>query len=159
MSHHAPRAQNPHRGLSLWAIGAMAAVLSVATAFAADLTSAGDTRARYNRERAACTDGSSQQDRATCLKEAGAARDESRQGRLGTGSTATDANATARCNALPAKDRSDCIARINGAGTTSGSVREGGVYRELVTRMPAAPASASTPAMPSASRNTDSLSE
>ena len=130
------QALNQRPGMNPWAIGAMAALLSVATAFAADVTSAGGAEGRYHRERAACTDGSSQQDRATCLKEAGAARDESRDGRLGAGATVSDANATARCKALPAKDRADCVARINGAGTTSGSVKEGGIYRELVTRNP-----------------------
>lgn len=146
--HHRP-------GLSPWALGTMAAVLSIATALAADVTFAGDEDGRYSRERAACTDGSSQQDRATCLKEAGAARDESRQGRLGVGAPVKDAHATARCDALPAKDRSDCIARIKGAGTTSGSVKEGGIYRELVTKTPAPPPSAVAPA----TRNADSLSE
>ena len=150
MSDLARQAPVPQRRVNPYALLVTAAMLSVATAFAADATLAGDAQARYERERAACTDGSSQQDRATCLKEAGAARDESRGGRLGNGSTATDANATTRCNALPAKDRSDCIARINGAGTTSGSVRDGGIYRELVTK---------TPASPDPLRNADKLSE
>jgi hypothetical protein len=146
----------PHQGLNFYVIGAMAALLSVATAFTVDATAAGEAEARYARERAACTDGSSHQDRATCLKEAGAALGEARGGRLGTGATATETNATARCHALPAKDRSDCIARIQGAGTTSGSVKEGGIYRELVTRTPAPPAtnSETTPsAAPAASQD------
>ena len=133
---HTSRALTLHHGLTLWAV-ATAALLSATTAWAAD-TAPGDASSRYERERAACTDGSSQQDRATCLKEAGAALVEARCGRLGAGRAPTDANATARCAALPAKDRSDCIARIQGAGTTSGSVKEGGIYRELVTKTPAA---------------------
>ncbi len=147
MSHPIPAAPTPHRGASLRAIGLMAAVLSAATAFAVE-SFAGDTAAStYERERAACLDGSSQQDRATCLKEAGAARDEARRGHLSTSAKSGDTqiNATARCNALPAKDRDDCIARIHGAGTTSGSVKEGGIYRELVTTTPApAPSPSST---------------
>jgi len=51
-------------------------------------------------------------------------------------------NALKRCEPLNEPDRSDCVARINGQGTTSGSVAAGGIYRELVTREVAAPASA-----------------
>lgn len=145
MTHHATRTLHCGHRVSLRAIGAMAATLGIATAFAVD-AAAGDAESRYQQERAACTDGSSQQDRATCLKEAGAARDEARGGRLGAGQAASEANATVRCNALPAKDRSDCVARIQGAGTTSGSVRDGGIYRELVTTTPASPVTA--PAAP-----------
>src|SRR5690606_16943646 len=83
MSDLARQAPVPQRRVNPYALLVTAAMLSVATAFAADATLAGDAQARYERERAACTDGSSQQDRATCLKEAGAARDESRGGRLG----------------------------------------------------------------------------
>ena len=146
MSHPISAAPPSHRGTSLRAIGLAAAVLSAATAFAVE-SFAGDTAASsYARERAACLDGSSQQDRATCLKEAGAARDEARRGHLGPSTKAdnTQINATARCNALPAKDKDDCIARVHGAGTTSGSVKEGGIYRELVTTTPA-PSSSSSP--------------
>lgn len=141
MSHPIPAAPTPPRGASLRAIGLMAAVLSAATAFAVESFAGNTAASSYERERAACMDGSSQQDRTTCLKEAGAARDEARRGQLGASAKAgdTQVNATARCNALPAKDRDDCIARINGAGTTSGSVKEGGIYRELVTTTPAPP--------------------
>lgn len=43
-------------------------------------------------------------------------------------------NAMVRCERLEGDDRKDCIARIGGKGTTSGSVEGGGIYRELVTR-------------------------
>ena len=43
-------------------------------------------------------------------------------------------NALRRCEPLRDPDRQDCVARIRGEGTTSGSVAEGGIYRELVTR-------------------------
>lgn len=43
-------------------------------------------------------------------------------------------NLIQRCNALPLGLRGDCVARMQGQGTTSGSVAGGGIYRELVTR-------------------------
>ena len=44
-----------------------------------------------------------------------------------------------RCDPLPDPERVDCVARMQGKGTTSGSVAGGGLYRELVTREPASP--------------------
>lgn len=87
---------------------------------------------RYQQERAVCLSGQSNQDRATCLKEAGAALKEARRGRL----DAADAgdlgqNRMVRCNALPAGDREDCARRMQGEGATSGSAQQGGVLREL----------------------------
>jgi hypothetical protein len=76
--------------------------------------------------------GQSNQDRETCLKEAGAALEESKTGRLDGGQGSENQNALIRCNALPAGDRDACRRRIAGEGTTSGSVREGGIVRELV---------------------------
>jgi hypothetical protein len=61
-------------------------------------------------------------------------------------------NALKRCEPLPEQDRKDCLARMQGQGTTSGSVAGGGIYRELVTRevVVAEPAQAQpvTPAVP-----------
>lgn len=106
-------------------------------------------QARYQQERGHCLDGSSNQDRATCLREAAAARDEAKKSGLGSGSAAYSENQRQRCAALPGTDRRDCLARMQGQGSTSGSVAAGGVLRELVTRVPAptaAPASAASPA-------------
>ena len=57
---------------TLMAIGASAA-LTATIATAADPVRPSDAQARYQQERAACDSGQSQQDRATCLREAGAA--------------------------------------------------------------------------------------
>ncbi len=84
----------------------------------------------YQRERAACLSGQSHQDRATCLKEAGAALAEARRGGL----TAAGPNATQRCDALQGDEYTACVARMSGAGVVKGSVEGGGVYRELTTR-------------------------
>lgn len=87
----------------------------------------------YQAERAACDSGLSTQNRETCLKEAGAALNESKQGGLSTDPNAQHQNTSLRCNALPADDRDACQRRMNGEGTTTGSVGSGGVVRELVT--------------------------
>ncbi|SFB31822.1 hypothetical protein SAMN04515620_14132 [Collimonas sp. OK607] len=95
-----------------------------------------DANARYQAERAACMSGQSNQSRATCLREAGAALQEARRGRLQDDPTADSQNALLRCNALPPDDKDACQRRINGEGTTSGSVLEGGVLRELTVTVP-----------------------
>jgi hypothetical protein len=88
----------------------------------------------YQQERAVCLRGASHQDRATCLKEAGAAYEEARRGRLGTASAPDLAgNATRRCEAQPAADRAACAQRILGAGTAEGSVEGGGLLRQTET--------------------------
>lgn len=91
-------------------------------------------RARYAQDAAACRSGQSTQDLATCLREAGAALAEARRGSLGSGPEPHEANRLRRCDPLPEDQRKDCIARMQGQGTTSGSVASGGIYRELVTR-------------------------
>jgi hypothetical protein len=99
------------------------------------------TAARAQQERATC-DGV-QQDRAACLREAGAARQEAgRDGLTSATSGRYDANAMARCREQPAADRADCEARLQGGArtTTEGSVMGGGVIRETVTPLPAQPA-------------------
>ena len=96
---------------------------------------------RAQQERATC-DGV-QQDRAACLREAGAARQEAgRNGLTSVGPARADANAMARCREQPAADRADCEARLQGGARTSteGSVMGGGVIRETVTPLPAQPA-------------------
>lgn len=108
-------------------------------------TAAPGTAARMQSEQASC-DGV-QQDKAACLREAGAARQEAGRGGLtSAGPAASEANATARCQLQPAADRADCEARLRGApgssSTTSGSVMGGGVIRETVTPLPATPAPA-----------------
>ena len=96
----------------------------------------------------ACTDGTTNEDRATCLKEAGAAKLEAQRGNLTTPASAADQNALQRCDALSGSDKEACRLRIMGAGTTSGSVAGGGQIREVVTQTPTAevPAGSVAPA-------------
>jgi hypothetical protein len=89
--------------------------------------------ARFEFERAACLRGQTAQDRDTCLREAGAALAQARRGGLQTEDASRfDANRLQRCEPLPEAQRRDCVARMQGEGTVSGSVAEGGIYRELV---------------------------
>ena len=137
-------------GLILVGLAASASTPSFAAGASAPAT--GKT---YVRERADCEAGKTAQDRATCLKEAGAAADEKKRNRLDNTGSARQ-NAVDRCNAVPAKDKADCLARIEGSTstnqqtTTSGSVGGGGVIRETKTTttgpavvvVPGSPASA-----------------
>jgi hypothetical protein len=115
------------------------ATLCIAAHAAGTASSKSDIEANYRRERASCMDGTSNEDRATCLKEAGAARDEARRGQLTDDRAAEQQNAVARCNGLPESDRVDCVRRVQGDGTVSGSAAGGGILRETVTIVPATP--------------------
>ncbi|MGI4849961.1 MAG: hypothetical protein ACRYGK_17765 [Janthinobacterium lividum] len=109
------------------------AVLGAALAGASGTVHAQQTEEqRYRAEVAACNNGSSNQDRATCLKEAGAARDEAGKNHLSDGRGELRSNAVDRCKALPAGDQDACMQRIEGQGSTEGSVGSGGILRELV---------------------------
>lgn len=108
-----------------------------APAFAAS-ASAPAAKATYVKERADCEAGKTAQDRATCLKEAGAAADERKRNGLDN-SGSLPQNATDRCSALTGAERSDCLARVKAAPaanqriTKSGSVAGGGVIKETTT--------------------------
>ena len=129
-----------------------AALLSLsASAMAATSAASSEIEARYAQDRAKCLSGMSNQDRATCLKEAGAARAAARQGQLDDAGASKQRNAKMRCDALTGDDAKDCRSRMDGNGTVSGSVEAGGVLRETVTTQitpVVPPASAPTPAVP-----------
>jgi hypothetical protein len=112
------------------ALGAAATLLFAGAVSAA---TASEAQLRYQQERAACMNGTSNQDRATCLKEAGAAWQEAKRAGLGTsGDGSLSKNRLIRCEALPAQDREDCAMRIE-QGKTSGSAQQGGILREVET--------------------------
>ena len=96
-----------------------------------------DAQSRYQQDRAACNSGQSYQDRASCLREAGAALQAAKRGGLDDDQTAYERNRLIRCDRLEAGDREDCLRRMRGEGTVSGSVESGGIYRELRTTVPA----------------------
>ena len=129
-----------------------AVLLSLSTsAMAATGAASSEIEARYSQDRAKCLSGMSNQDRATCLKEAGAARVAARQGQLEDAGESKQRNAKLRCNALTGDDAKDCRSRMDGNGTVSGSVEAGGLLRETVTTQitpVVPPASAPSPAVP-----------
>jgi len=94
------------------------------------------TAVQASKERAAC-DGI-QQDRAACLREAGAAQQEARRNGLTSEPENYQKNASARCQLQPPADRADCEARVRGTGNSSreGSVMGGGTIQETVTTVP-----------------------
>ncbi len=116
------------------ALAGVSAALVLTTAVFAAGGAGADAQARYKSERAACMNGSSNQDRATCLQEAGAALQEARRGGLENATGARlDNNRSDRCAALPGADRYECLKRMRGEGITEGNARSGGIYREITT--------------------------
>ncbi len=102
---------------------------------AAESAKASATQSTYARDRAECMKQTGE-DRATCLREAGAAAQEAKRGGLTNEQAQFDKNRLARCDNQPAKDRDECVRRMN-EGTKTGSVKSGAVVRELKTTVPA----------------------
>lgn len=112
----------------LFAVGAGA---GASAALAAGPQRAG-AASTYQQEVAVC--GHIQQDRAACIREAGAARQAAAHGGL-TSPPDYLRNAIARCARQEPVDRAACEARVRGTGRTSveGSVLGGGLIYETVT--------------------------
>lgn len=130
--------QQPKLHHQLARSGAALAIGLAALGAASQVFAAGKTdNSAYKQEVAACNNGTSNQDRATCLREAGAARYEAGRGNLtDPGQAQLKENAMKRCEGLPQANRIDCEKRVNGGGVADGSVRDGGIYRETVTIVP-----------------------
>lgn len=92
-----------------------------------------DASGNVQKEREACMTGRTQQDQATCLREANNAAAEKRSGKLDNSGGQFEANARQRCEVLTGEDRTACEARVMGYGTAQGSVAGGGVIREVET--------------------------
>lgn len=128
----------------LCTLALLASSLMMSSAWAADKAPRASADARYQRELAACMSADYVGDRAACRKEAAAARAERTSQAVDADPGRYARNALKRCESLPEPDRADCVARMQGQGTTSGSPAKGGVYRELVTREAPSPAAASS---------------
>lgn len=126
----------------------VAGLAGATVAQAAGAAASGSIQSQYELDVQRCNSGQTHQDRATCLREAGAARDEARRNRLDNGQSANyDTNAVARCNKLPQAQREDCLRQMSSPTSVKGSVEGGGVLRETVIPVPAQP-SGTMPASP-----------
>jgi len=113
-----------------------ALLFSSVTAHAAEPSLQADARKVYQYDRADCMSGLAGQDKNTCLREAGAALNEAKSGKLADPDTDFERNRLMRCSYLRDPDRTYCVRRMNGEGTVSGSVEGGGILRELVVTVP-----------------------
>lgn len=115
---------------ALLAVGAATAQVAMA------MTPTGgpiDATGSYQSEVNACMSGQTQQDQATCLKEARNARADKKRGVLDT-SGDLHANAMERCDVFTTgENQAACQARVLGMGSVDGSVASGGVLREVET--------------------------
>ena len=113
----------------------VAALLAVtaATAQVATGTTGIDASGSYQQEVNACMTGNTQQDQATCLREARNAQADKKRGVLDNAGAQFDSNAATRCDVLNGEDKAACQARVLGYGSITGSVAAGGVLREVET--------------------------
>lgn len=122
---------------SAWlAASALAVLLSVspAQAQAAPGATGIDASGQASAELAACNNGKTQQDRATCIREVNNAQADKRAGNIAApGADVAAANALRRCDALAGEDKIACRARVAGYGSAKGSVAGGGVITEVET--------------------------
>ncbi|MBO9357488.1 hypothetical protein GG851_26130 [Bordetella petrii] len=133
------RMQKLYCALVLGAAGATGMVAAQAAGAAAS----GSIQSQYEFDVQRCNSGQTNQDRATCLQEAGAAREEAARKRLDNGQEANyGTNATARCDKLPQAQREDCLRQMSAPTTVKGSVESGGVLRETVIPVPPQPSGA-----------------
>ncbi|MBI2772666.1 MAG: hypothetical protein HYX47_23805 [Burkholderiales bacterium] len=120
------------KSLVYFGVAALLAV-TAATAQVATGTTGIDASGSYQQEINACMTGKTQQDQATCLREARNAQADKKRGVLDNAGGQFEANATSRCDVLTGEDKAACQARILGYGSTTGSVAGGGVLREVET--------------------------
>lgn len=117
----------------------LASALAGLPAVAADKAQPVDIQTRYQRDSALCMSPRYQGDRNECMSEASTRRSMALPPQVDPDPGRYARNALKRCEPLPDADRRDCLARMQGQGTTTGSVAGGGIFRELVTRESAPP--------------------
>lgn len=128
---------------TLLALGAASAQVASIAGTALPGTAGIDNSGSYQSEVQSCLSGKTQQDQATCLREARNAHADKARGVLEHSGENLQANAMARCDVFTAsEDKAACQARLMGYGEVEGSVAGGGLIREVETVVP--PAGAST---------------
>jgi hypothetical protein len=128
----APVSARSYKSLVSFGLAALLAV-TAATAQVATGTTGIDASGSYQQEVQACLSGRTQQDQATCLREARNAQADKKRGVLDNAGGRFEANAATRCNVLMGEDKAACQARVMGYGNTTGSVAGGGLLREVET--------------------------
>jgi hypothetical protein len=110
----------------------LALLLMCSTAAQADNAQEMHQRQRvYQQDRQHCLSGQSQQDQASCLREAGAARQQNRAATTPPDAEQLLANSLQRCATFTGDAHQSCLARMQGQGKVYGSATEGGILREL----------------------------
>ena len=116
---------------------AAATLLCATAALAANAGALAEAQARYRQDMAVCKSGQSNQDAATCRREAKNALAEAKRGALNDAPGQYQQNALQRCNVQKGSDRTACEARILAEGNVDAGVAAGGLLRESVTVTPA----------------------
>jgi len=114
-------------------VAAAMALLSTSTAFAADRATTLSAKARLQHDRVVCSRIRDQGVRDECLSEASTLYAGTQPSHPDENTAQLMRNALKRCEPLREPDRQDCVLRMQGQGTTTGSAAAGGIYRELVT--------------------------
>ena len=118
-----------------------AALVCLALVISMPSSSATKSAAKGNSARSSpCAYGIAQDGTKNCMYKAEYDITTSRQNVLDADPEQYIRNALIRCDSLKGDDRKDCLSRIRGGGTVSGSIEGGGLYRELVTIIPGKPA-------------------
>ncbi len=143
--------------LALLLCGTFAAVPAWA-APTTDPAELAELAARNRQERVDCMSLPQGGARADCVRDTNVAYAHAKRNRPNDIDPPFAENVTRRCDALSGDENSACLARMSGEGTISGSVAEGGIYRELVivetmaeptpAALPAASIAPMTPAAP-----------
>ncbi|APW44264.1 hypothetical protein RS694_18180 [Rhodoferax saidenbachensis] len=108
-------------------------LLACGQVFSAAAQDRNDKQRRFEADRQACLGGAFGQSYESCMREAHAVRNERPGANPSVSPEQLERNSLLRCDALTGDEHTACVARIRGAGTTSGSVAAGGILRERVT--------------------------
>src|SRR5688572_5568300 len=135
------RSRTPALPLRSLGLAAVVALLSTTgAALAADKAAPLAAKARLQHDRVVCARIRDQGVRDECLSEASTLYAGTQPSHPDESPAQLVRNVLKRCEALREPDRQDCVLRMQGQGTTTGSVAGGGLYRELVTREVGEPA-------------------
>lgn len=129
----APDLSRSRKSTASFGVAALLAVTAAAAQVVAPGATGIDASGNYQHEVQSCMSGRTQEDQATCLREARNAQAERRRGDLQMPGEQYQANARARCDVLSGQDKVACQAMTMGYGETSGSVAGGGVLHEVET--------------------------